>query len=97
MKALSKQWCHDEGAEMPGFECFNMWVKTPKAYFVFYVHLLKRAAGQTCRKENLKDGADGNLEPFATPNVQEFTLLCAWRITNRIGCMKPWLYNETSK
>jgi hypothetical protein len=29
---LSKQY-HDKGAEMPGIECFYMWVKTLKAYF----------------------------------------------------------------
>jgi hypothetical protein len=73
--ALSKQ-CHEKGAEMTSFECFNMRVKNPKAYLVFYDHFLKIAVGQTSWKENMEDRANGDLESFATPAVEAFALLC---------------------
>ena len=40
---------------MTSFECFNMRVKNPKAYIVFYEYFLKIAAGQTYWKENMED------------------------------------------
>jgi hypothetical protein len=61
---------------MTDFECYNMRVANPKAYFVFYDNFLKIAAGQTCWKENMEDGAEGYLEAFVTPAVEAFTLLC---------------------
>jgi hypothetical protein len=42
----------------------------------FHDNFLKTAAGQTCWKENLEDGAEGHLEAFATPAVEAFALLC---------------------
>jgi hypothetical protein len=62
---------------MTSFECFNMRVKNPKAYLVFYDRFLKIAAGQTYWKENMEDRADGDLDGgFATPAVEAFALLC---------------------
>ena len=74
-EALCK-YCTDKDAEMPSFECFNMRVKNPKAYIIFYEHFLKIAAGQTYWKENIENRADGTLEGFATPAVEAFALLC---------------------
>jgi hypothetical protein len=62
--ALCKQ-CHEKEAEMTSFECYNMRVANPRASFVFYDNFLKIA-----------DGAEGNLEAFATSAVEAFTLLC---------------------
>jgi hypothetical protein len=53
-----------------------MRVKHPKPYFICYGHFLKVAAGQTCWKDNLEDGANGDLEAFATLTVEAFALLC---------------------
>jgi hypothetical protein len=54
-----------------------MRVVNPKAYLVFYDNFLKIAAGQqACWKENMEDGAEGNLQAFATPAVEAFELLC---------------------
>jgi hypothetical protein len=77
VKVLSKH-CHNKGAESPSFECFNnMQAKNPKAYFIFYDHILKVAgAGQTCWKERSEDGAVGNLKPSATLVVEAFAWLC---------------------
>jgi hypothetical protein len=61
---------------MTSFECYNMRVANLKAYFVFYDDFLNIAAGQTCWKENMEDGAEGNLEAFATPAVKAFAFLC---------------------
>jgi hypothetical protein len=61
---------------MMSFKCYNMRVANPKAYFVFYDNFSKIAAGQACWKENMEDGAEGNLEAFATPVVEAFALLC---------------------
>jgi hypothetical protein len=46
---------------MTSFECYNMRVANPEAYFVFYDNFLKIVAGQTCCKENMEDGAEGKL------------------------------------
>jgi hypothetical protein len=62
---------------MTSFECYNMRVANPEAYLVvFYDNFLKIAAGQACWKENMEDGAEGNLEAFTTPAVEAFALLC---------------------
>jgi hypothetical protein len=50
-----------------------MRVANLKAYFVFYDNFLKIAAGQTCWKENMEDGEEGNLEAFGAPAVEAFT------------------------
>jgi hypothetical protein len=51
-------------------------VDNPEACFIFCHNFLKIATGQTCWKENLEDGAGGNLDQFATPAVEAFALLC---------------------
>jgi hypothetical protein len=61
---------------MTNFECYNMRVANPKAYFVFYDNFLEIAAGQTCWKENMEDDVEGYLEAFVTPVVGAFALLC---------------------
>jgi hypothetical protein len=61
---------------MTSFECYNMRVANPKAYLLLYDNFLKIAAGQACWKENMEDGAEGNLEAFATSVVKAFALLC---------------------
>jgi hypothetical protein len=43
-----------------------------EAYFVFYDNFFEIVAGQTCWKENMEDGVEGNLEAFATPAVEAF-------------------------
>jgi hypothetical protein len=61
---------------MTCFECYNMRVANPKASFIFYDNFLKIVAGQTCWKENIEEGVEGHLEPFAAPAVEAFALLC---------------------
>jgi hypothetical protein len=55
---------------MTSFECYNMRVANPKAYFIFCDNFLKIEAGQTSWKDNLEDGVEGHFKAFAAPAVE---------------------------
>jgi hypothetical protein len=80
---------------MISFKCYNMRVANLKAYFVFYDNYFLKilAAGQTFWKENMEDGAEENLAHQRWKHLH----YCAWRIRNRIGCMRQRFYKGQSK